>query len=217
MDDLAKVAGNSPSPVKGPTHPKPFNLLSEQRHESYIHQMEVETKHKEEEEKRKREFRAREINLNFPVSNIQSSPRALTEPKPFRLQGETRHMHFQQEMGVRLEQEQEKAKNAALFKAKPLPKSTYKVSKPVTPTRPGLTQPFSPDMMLKRRVRERQQYDAYAEKLREEAAVQKKVAEQRQQDEEAIELKEKRNLPVCEGGMIPTANPINAVLMGEGI
>lgn len=217
MDDLAKVAGNSPSPVKGPTHPKPFNLVSEQRHESYIHQMEIELKQKEEEEKRKREFHAREINLNFPVSHIQASPRALTEPKPFRLQGEARHIHFQQEMSAKLEQEREIAEDAARFKAKPLPKSTYKAVKPRTPTRPRLTQPFSPDMVLKRRVRERQHYDTCAEKEREEAALQKRLAEERQREEEELELKERRNLPVSEGGMIPIAAPINAVLMSEGI
>lgn len=68
---------------------------------------------------------------------------------------------------------------------------------------------------MKQRSKERQAYD---ERLKQERVAaeerQRAVAEQRRAEEEA-DLRERRQLPVSEGGMMFVAQPVNAVFLQQ--
>jgi hypothetical protein len=64
-------------------------------------------------------------------------------------------------------------------------------------------------------MKERKAFDEYAEQERLARMEQIQAMEEMRQADEEEEINERRRLPVSEGGMIPVAAPINAVLWNE--
>lgn len=125
-------------------------------------------------------------------------------------------------LAIREEARQEKLvmeelerRELASFKAKPVPRSTYEHN-PIVPTSTApLVDPFSPELRTKQRMKERKAFDDYAEQERLSRLEHIREMEDRRQADEDEEINERRRLPVSEGGMIPVAAPINAVLWNE--
>ena len=112
-------------------------------------------------------------------------------------------------------QEQEEERNHAGFRANPVPMSTYH-HKPIVPEpRENLVDPFSPELQSKERSKQRQEFDEYARREREAAEARAREIEALRLAEEEEDLRQRRSLPVSEGGLIPTAEPVNAVFWNE--
>jgi hypothetical protein len=115
----------------------------------------------------------------------------------------------QQKLALEEAERQEQAR----FKAKPVPRTTYQYT-PVVPAPSGpLVEPFSPELQTKQRVIERRKFDLQAEQERAMRLAEMQAMEARLCAEEEEDLQERRRLPVSEGGLIPVAAPINAVLL----
>jgi hypothetical protein len=115
----------------------------------------------------------------------------------------------QQKLALEEAERQEQAR----FKAKPVPRTTYQYT-PVVPAPSGpLVEPFSPELQTKQRVIERREYDLQAEQERAMRLAEMQAMEDMRRAEEEEDLQERRRLPVSEGGLIPVAAPINAVLL----
>lgn len=200
------------APARKMTSPKPFQLHSVARHHAHVSSMEQERLHREEDEERMRHFRAKPIDLSFPKPPAVQTPRPLTEFRPFKLTSESRHESAQRQITAHLEEEEARAREATQFRANRLPKSHFNAFRLTSPTKEegGLTAPCSPEMALKRRAKDRAQYNIVAEKERREDNRLKKIVEARIKADEDLELYEMRRLPVEEGGLIPMATSINA-------
>jgi len=75
----------------------------------------------------------------------------------------------------------------------------------------AVVDPFSPELQSKGRAVQRAEFDEYARGEREVAEARARAIDEQRRAEEEEDLQQRRRLPVSEGGMIPTAEPINAV------
>jgi hypothetical protein len=194
---------------------EPFALASAVRHEHY--QKQLEGKRREEEAKRRHEmtFQARSFNSRPPPQQQKiRSDKGPTQPEPFQMPGMRRHAIQQEEQRRKLAEMEEEQKRQAAFRAKPVPKTTYSytpIATPLRETQQQLVHPKSPALQSKQRAAERQAFDAAATQERAAQEARKWAAQERLAAEEEEEWRERRRLPVSEGGMIPTAEPVNAV------
>lgn len=203
---ILKAETKTPPP---PT--KPFVLHSSLRHEAY--QKQLAEKHAVEEEaaRKKMSFHARSFKSPPAPERIRAE-HGPTEPKPFALSCVTRHEAFKHEKQERLVAAEEELRRQTDFKAKPVPKSTY-VYKPISPKAGELVDPFSPELQSKQRAQDRKEFDAQAYRERMEKVASQKSQDDRIAAEEKADLEERRSLPAHEGGMIPTAEPVNSVFL----
>jgi hypothetical protein len=209
-EEMVKASIRSPLAMKSM---QPFHLLSESRHEAYQNQLAEQRLHEEQENRRRMSFHAKPLPKLSPAAIKVQSEHPRTEPRPFQLRSLTRHEMAQRSIRQHVQDEERERHSMTKFKARPIPLSTYEYH-PVTPgQKKPLVQPFSPEFQLKQRAVERREFEEYAEHERERDASRKKALQERLQAEELEELNEKRNLPVSEGGMIPKAEPINAVFL----
>jgi len=107
---------------------KPFTLQSTQRHDAYLQKLVEKRAQEEEEFRRQALFRARSFR-SPPAPERIKSDRPTTTPEPFNLKSLSRHAAYEEEQRKKIEADGEETKNQA-FKAKPLPKSTYKYTPP---------------------------------------------------------------------------------------
>jgi Targeting protein for Xklp2 (TPX2) domain len=112
----------------------------------------------------------------------------------------------------KLAQEELERRELATFKAKPIPRTTYEYNSVVPAPTVSLVEPFSPELQTKQRMKERKAFDEYAEQERLAKMEREQAMEDARRADEDEEIKERRRLPVSEGGMIPVAGPINVVL-----
>ena len=112
----------------------------------------------------------------------------------------------------KLAQEELERRELATFKAKPIPRTTYEYNPVVPAPTVTLVEPFSPELQTKQRMKERKAFDEYAEQERLAKMEREQAMEDARRADEDEEIKERRRLPVSEGGMIPVAGPINVVL-----
>ena len=198
--------GTREGDLSPPSNPRPYVLRSTLRQEAFMKKKEIEM---ERQEKKGTSFRARPHGATAPAQGGMKSPKTATgsAPRPFVLSSETRHDAFAAEQKRRLAQEERELRRQSVFKARPVPKSTYKAQK-IQPKPAPLVDPFSPELQMKQRVQERKAFDEKAARDRHEDEVRKQEMEAAARAEEEAELMERRQLPVSEGGMIPTAQPI---------
>lgn len=164
-------------------------------------------------EQRKMEDAQRHQQLHQLQPHEIPKHKKTTTAQPFHLTSLSRHEIAMRELQERLEaEEEERRRQATSFRAKPVPKTTY-VPKKISPrsSEEALTDPFSPELQSKGRAVSRREFDEYAERQRQIAEAQLQEIEARRRAEEEAEIQELRRLPVKEGGLIPTAEPINAV------
>jgi len=204
--DILKAETKTPPPPG-----KPFTLHSSLRHEAYQKQLAEKRAGEEEAARKQMDFHARTFK-SPPAPERIHADHGPTKPKPFELSCVTRHEAFEHEKTERLFDEEEERKRRSTFKAKPVPKSTY-VYKAISPKAGELVDPFSPELQSKQRAQERKDFDAQSYRDRMLTAARKKAHQDRIAAEEQVDLEERRRLPVSEGGMIPTAEPVNAVFM----
>ena len=207
-DAILKAEAKSPMPPQ-----EPFTLQSSLRHEAYQKQMEEKRREEQAEQKRQTAFHARSFHTT-PTPEKIKSPRQPTASQPFHLSSVARHQAYDEEQRRRLQAEEDERKKQAKFKARRIPKTTYEY-KQILPKGGPLVDPFSPELQMKQRAVERKAYDEYADQERVAEEARKKAIEERMAAEEEEELREQRSLPVSEGGMIPTAQPVNAVFLQD--
>jgi hypothetical protein len=111
-----------------------------------------------------------------------------------------------------LMEEEEARREQSTFRAKPIPRTTYEYNPTIPQPTGPLVEPFSPELQTKQRMKERKEFDQYAEQERLIRMENIKAIEDMRQADEDEEIYERRRLPVSEGGMIPMAAPVNAVL-----
>jgi hypothetical protein len=223
-----KLRAHSPSAGGGsvssrgrnaPTIPVPFRLQSDARGELHHEQQAERFEYEEEQRRQSSTFKA----LALPKPKQPFVPlkgqAALTEPKPFNLLSEERHIQYRQEMELKLEEEEElKRQLAEGRKATPIPKSLYVEDffavKPSEVGRPKVVGKW-PEFMSDKQHERRKQFD---QQVKERTAQQEQLKQQqldeqkRQEDEEDEEL---RRMPVSQGGYQVEAKPINAVFQEQ--
>lgn len=173
----------------------------------------LEEAHQKKIEEERRQRRRRLAKL---TPHLMPSQRKTTEAHPFRVASIGRfEASSAEEARLRLTAEDEERRKQTAFKAKPVPKSTYSY-KPIAP-KPSvpLVTPFSPELQTKQRVVARKEYDVYADQEREVALAQARAMEVQRLADEQNDLHERRRLSVKEGGMIPIAEPVNAVFLND--
>lgn len=177
------------------TEPEPFNLESVQRHE--VCQMELEQKR-------------REALGPSPPKRVSKQPGELTQPRPFRLESDVRGERSRQELQEKIDREEAEQEERRKVRARPIARFKTNASQHRPPPKP-LVQPFSPELAMKTRSRQRKEYDEAAELRREEEMLNKRMLEEQKQAELDAEIQELRRLPVEEGGMQFRAGEINEV------
>jgi hypothetical protein len=172
----------------------------------------LEQAHQKKLDEERRERRRQVAKVTHHTVRSEHKP---TEVKPFRFASAARREAAAEEARQKLATEDEERRRQTEFKAKPVPKTTYSY-KPIAPKPSGpLVEPFSPEMQTKQRVVARKEFDAYAEQERDAALAHARAVEVQRVVEEQEELRERRRLPVKEGGMIPSAEPVNAVFWND--
>jgi hypothetical protein len=118
----------TPSPTGIATSAQPFEFEYSRRHEIYQTRLQEKLKEQEEQERVQRKFHAREFKRPPPPEPKIKSEKAPTEPAPFRLVSVDRHVVSAEKLKEKLEVEEEESRRQSLFKASPVPKSTYEAS-----------------------------------------------------------------------------------------
>lgn len=192
------------SPIKLPSKDvRPFSLQSSLRHEAFQRQLQEKLAREEAERRKMTQFRAR--SFHSPPAPERKATTKVSQPSgSFQLASMIRHQKYAEEKKRRLQEEEEARRKEATFKAKPLPKTTYSYKK-ISPQRGPLSNPLSPDLQSNKRAIERKAFDQQAEEERLAEERRKREIQEQLEAEEAEELREKRNLPVSEGGLIPLA------------
>jgi hypothetical protein len=190
---------------RGPTEPCPFPLSSDVRRAAFEQEKNEKLAAQEEERKRQAAFKAK------PAPKSTYEPKALS---PKQAEMAARHAATERERSARLAAEEDAYRDQSNFKAKPVPKSTY-VYEAVLPKASELVDPFSPLLQSKKRAEDRKSFDAKAYRQRMLDAGRKREQQERIAAEEKADLEERRRLPVSEGGMIPTAAPVNAIFFAQ--
>ena len=196
---------------------EPFDLASGKRHEHYQKQLEEKLQHEEAERLQQMSFHARSFHQSKPPPQKIRSDRGATQPAPFHLPGQRRHELYQEEQRRKASEMEEEQKKQAAFRAKPVPRSTYEYKPPPPKEKGPLADPFSPALQSKQRAVERQAFDASAEAGRAAEEARKRALQEQLEAEEEEDLQERLRLPVSEGGMIPTAEPVNAVFYKQAV
>ncbi|KAJ3042781.1 Protein tpx2 [Rhizophlyctis rosea] len=101
--------------------PGEVHLPGEEISEKRRREFEEMRRRKEEEEERMRRFRARPLPDDVPDPLPPAPHLPVTEPHPFRLETDIRHMFHQMTLEERLEKERAEEERAKNFKAQPLP------------------------------------------------------------------------------------------------
>lgn len=167
------------------TVPQAPHLVSDDRGEKYRKDFEEAVKEMQDEEQRQREFHARPIMTHagaFPAEEVKIQ---LTEPQPFHLASEDRHLQFQQMFQQKKEQEKEVEEEQRLFHARSLPKTHEKPFIPKLEPTP-LVEVKEFDLNTARRAEERRAFDDHVKAMETQAeAARKKREEEEKQAEEA--------------------------------
>mmetsp|Transcript_5328 Transcript_5328/g.5002 ORF Transcript_5328/g.5002 Transcript_5328/m.5002 type:complete len:291 (+) Transcript_5328:1685-2557(+) len=135
---------------------------------------------------------------------IETNPN--TKPKPFKFVCDERHKQHSRALQEKIEQV--KSETFRQFKAKPVPKSTFKANfSPMKINRP-LIEPKGPNLRTDEQAKVRKEYDeAVRMKKEREEQIRSQFEEQKTIREE-MEIKLLRRLPTSQGGFIPKAEPI---------
>lgn len=169
-------------------------------------------KEKLEEERTQRRRQVAKVAHHVPVGPSERRP---TEPQPFRLSSATRHEGAANDARRKRAAEEDERRMQAAFKAKPVPKTTYAYVPIAQKSSGPLVEPFSPELQTKHRVVARKVYDEQAEQGREADLAHARALEEQRLADEQEDLYERRRLPVKEGGLMPMAEPVNAVFSND--
>lgn len=133
-----------------------FQLASQVRHEEYQKRMEERLRQQLEEEKKAAAFQARQFRP-APAPEQKREKPPPTTPEPFALMSEKRHSDYEERNRRKVEEAEQEVQQKALFRARPVPQTTYQATSPAN----------SPPFLLATTARLRDSQEK--KKLREEA------------------------------------------------
>jgi len=208
-----------------PTKVIPFKLSCDLRSE--MSKAQTESARKKEEDKIAKmssSFKAKPVpDFSRLSMTPKQSVKELTDPSPFKLQSEIRGEMARQILDVKKEEDEIKKLIAmSSFKANPVPKSTYVptsskeldtsiCSTSSVSSRTPL-KAFSPQLATKTQAKARSEFNKMDGERRAMSAKKAETVKQEERENEEAEIKERRSLPVSEGGMIPVALDINETI-----
>ena len=123
----------------------------------------------------------------LPLPNASSTRCNGTSNTPFHIRAQQQYEMARNRQATRPYEEE-----ATTFKAKPLPKTTYKPQTIEKPTKAQVTQPRPPRLSLMCRAEERKLFDQHADELRRADNAMKELREQQQREYEEQEIRRKR-------------------------
>ena len=145
-----------------------------------------------------------------PKRVVTKMPGEITQPRPFRLASDIRGERARQELQEKIDREEAEQEERRKVRARPITRFKNNSTQHRPAPKP-LVQPFSPELAMKTRSRQRKEYDEAAELRRQEDMLNKRMLEEQKQAELDAEIQELRRLPVEEGGMQFRAGEINEV------